>query len=185
MQFFLAATRHTRTQWNDERRYSGQANPYLDEVGKNQAKQLAEYLRQKNFYYIYTSDLTRCTQMAEIIGNELKIPVIKDDRLREVHVGTMTGLVKGVAEAQFPKEQHRTRNPSFDFSDIGGESVQDVLSRFESFFEMISCRHRPIINWGPKILIVSHGTALRRWFWHVGAKWEMPQGTHQNIRFTL
>ena len=185
MSFFLALTRHTRTDWNDQRRYSGQANPHLDPVGIEQAKTLAGELARKNIQYIYTSDLTRCVQMAEIIGAACKVPVIKDDRLREVHVGSVTGMVKEVAEEQFPLARHRTRNMWFDFTDIGGECSDDVIARFESFFEMLSSRHQPIIDWGPKILVVSHGTALRRWFWHVGAKWDMPQGTHCNVRFTL
>jgi broad specificity phosphatase PhoE len=185
MKFFLATTRHTRTQWNDQRRYSGQANPHLDEVGIEQAKALADTLDRSCLHYIYTSDLTRCVQLAEIVGSALRIPVIKDERLREVDVGAMTGLVKGVVEQTYPPDRHRTHSIDFDFSDIGGESADQVLARFDSFFETISCRHLPIVSWGPKILIVSHGTSLRRWFWHIGAKWNMPQGTRQNIRFTL
>jgi probable phosphoglycerate mutase len=185
MEFFFAFTRHTRTKWNDQRRYSGQANPHLDEIGIEQAKLLGESLQLMGLHYIYTSDLTRCTQTADLINRTLDIPVIQDDRLREVHMGAMTGLVKEVAQVRYPLARHKTKNRQFDFRDIGGESAEDVIRRHVSFFEMISRRHSPIAHWGPKILVLGHGTSLRRWFQHIGAEWDMPQGTYQTARLTL
>ena len=64
----LILVRHGQTDYNLENRYCGFSNPPLNEKGLWQAKRLAERLRGLKIDKVYTSDLQRARQTAELIG---------------------------------------------------------------------------------------------------------------------
>ena len=70
----------------------GQADPPLDELGREQARALADHLRHETFHAIYSSPLARARETAEIIAAPHGLPVRYDDRLKERHLGEWTGL---------------------------------------------------------------------------------------------
>lgn len=59
-------------------------NMPLTEKGKKQAKLVAKRLKKLSIRKMYSSDLKRCKETAEIIKKQIKIPIIFEKSLREV-----------------------------------------------------------------------------------------------------
>ena len=62
--------RHGQTNWNILGKTQGHGNSNLTEKGINQAKDLAESMIKYPIDYIYSSDLGRAVETAEIIANK-------------------------------------------------------------------------------------------------------------------
>ncbi len=60
----VVVLRHGRTEWNAERRFQGQADPPLDEVGRAQAYEVASLIAAMRPAVIVSSDLQRAAQTA-------------------------------------------------------------------------------------------------------------------------
>jgi broad specificity phosphatase PhoE len=71
---FLLA-RHGETEWNREERYQGHADPPLNATGRAQAEELANSLVEEQVEAIYSSDLRRAAETAEIVGARLGLTV--------------------------------------------------------------------------------------------------------------
>jgi broad specificity phosphatase PhoE len=88
----LLLVRHGETDWNAERRWQGHADVPLNERGRDQAERLAEELENARVDAVYSSDLSRARETAEIVGARLGVPVVLDPALREIDVGSREGL---------------------------------------------------------------------------------------------
>ncbi|MBI2052404.1 MAG: class I tRNA ligase family protein, partial [Candidatus Sungbacteria bacterium] len=96
---------------------------------------------------IYSSDLLRARETAQIVADELKIKnIIFDPRLREINTGEFSG--RPVAEYQnyFGSFKDRFARPAPQ-----GESWLDVAGRVRDFTLEVSKKHL-----GKKIIVVSH-----------------------------
>ncbi len=110
----LLLARHGETDWNRERRWQGHADPPLNELGRAQARRLAEALAGEQLEAIYASDLRRAHETAEIVGARLGLPVTSDPDLREIDVGSWSGLTpRGARRPRLrtaeAKEEHAER----------------------------------------------------------------------------
>jgi probable phosphoglycerate mutase len=155
--------RHGETLWNIEKRLQGQLDSPLTGDGLLQASMLAGRFSSVRFDAVYSSDLGRARQTAEIISSRSNhVAVTFDDRIRERHFGCFQGLTWEEITEKFPEEaaEELAGNPMNCVP--GGESKQQLLSRAIAFFEDIALRHT-----NQKILIVSHGGILNAWTRHV------------------
>jgi probable phosphoglycerate mutase len=138
----LVLARHGETDWNREHRLQGWADPPLNALGREQARELALALDGERFDAVYSSDLRRAAETARIVASELGLSsVVEDVSLREVDLGSWSGrLWDEVADQQRPdgesREQHRER------------VVAGVLR--------LAAAHE-----GQSVLVVSHGGSLR------------------------
>ncbi|MGM0835377.1 MAG: histidine phosphatase family protein [Bacillota bacterium] len=141
--------RHGSTSWNKERRAQGSSDIPLDQDGINDAKKLAARLSSENWDYIYSSNLSRAKQTAEIVAEKLDVPaLILDTRLREVS----GGLIEGTTEA----ERVEKWGADWRSMDMGIEKVESVLERGLACLNDIHQKHQE-----SNILIVSHGSFIR------------------------
>jgi broad specificity phosphatase PhoE len=141
----ILLARHGETDWNREGRFQGWADPPLNETGRAQAQVLAGQLAELPFDAVYSSDLRRAHETALIVAEPHGVPVIVDRGLREIDVGSWSGLTRPEIDARFPgAEQH------------DGETREEHLARVLAAVERIACAHP-----GERILIVSHGGSLR------------------------
>jgi probable phosphoglycerate mutase len=141
--------RHGRTPWNKEGRAQGSSDIPLDQDGINDAVKLAERLSSEEWDYIYSSNLLRAKQTAEIVADRLDVPaLILDTRLREVG----GGLIEGTTEV----ERLEKWGADWRSMDMGIEKVESVLERGLACLSEINQKH-PDSN----ILIVSHGSFIR------------------------
>jgi broad specificity phosphatase PhoE len=147
--------RHGATDWNRDGRYQGQADPPLNEEGWAQADRLADILAARPIEAVYSSDLRRARDTAERIARGLGLPVLVDERLREINQGAWEGMLVGDIAAGYPAEWRALRDDPLHARAPGGESVLDVAKR------MIACL-KDIAAAFPRgpVLVVSHGLSL-------------------------
>jgi broad specificity phosphatase PhoE len=93
--------RHGETDWNRERRWQGWADVPLSELGRQQAAELAARLRTVPLDAVYSSDLSRALETAELVAAEHGLPAIADSGLREIDVGSWSGLTKAEIQERF------------------------------------------------------------------------------------
>ena len=94
--------RHGETDWNRDSRFQGHADPPLNEVGRVQAQELASELAGETFDAAYASPLERAHETARILAARLHLGVRLREALREVDVGSWSGLTRTEVEARFP-----------------------------------------------------------------------------------
>ena len=85
--------RHGRTEWNVVDRFQGQADIPIDAVGHAQATRAAEVLAAYRPLGLYSSDLSRAYQTAEVLAERTELEIVTDKRLREIQVGSWEGLL--------------------------------------------------------------------------------------------
>ena len=148
----LLLARHGETDWNRDGRFQGHADPPLNEHGRRQARALAELLASQPIEAIYSSDLLRAQETAQIVAMRLGLDVVIDPQLRERDVGKWSGLTRAEIEERFPDEIQRWRRGLV----MVGESREALSERVLAATRRISAAHPE-----GQVLVVSHGGALR------------------------
>lgn len=141
----LLLARHGQTDWNRDGIWQGQADPPLNAVGRAQARRLAERLRPVPLDAIYSSDLRRAVETAEIVAAAKGLPVVTDPRLREADVGSWTGLTREEIARRFP-----------GWTSHDGEPPDRFRARAVAATEDIAAAHQ-----GGTVLLVCHGGIVR------------------------
>lgn len=147
--------RHGETVWNKSRLLQGSRDIELCDDGRAVAVERRKQLKDIDFDVIYSSPLKRAYETACIVRGNRDIPIIKDDRLREINFGVNEG--KSVIELQKDKS-----NPFCKFFDDPanyeapeeGESLLDVCKRTKEFVQEVIEPQRDKLN---RILIAGHG----------------------------
>ncbi|HEU5243520.1 MAG TPA: histidine phosphatase family protein [Gaiellaceae bacterium] len=138
----LLLVRHGETDWNADGRLQGQTDRPLSDFGRRQARRLAGELDGEEFEAIYSSDLARARETAEILGEQLELVVALDRDLREKDWGTWEGLTA--------VERDRV--------EFVGESIEAHQERILHALRRISERHPG----EGRVLVVTHGGSMRR-----------------------
>ena len=140
--------RHGETDYNKEMRFQGHLDIPLNKTGIKQAKQALENSKSLFFDKIFYSPLSRAKKTAEIINSFHKKEMIADDRLKEIFMGSLQGIIPKTLDE---KEQKLAfTNPEY----FGGESHEEFCKRVKSFYDEIK-------NSKENILIISHGGVYR------------------------
>lgn len=147
--------RHGETDWNRELRWQGHSDPPLNDRGRRQAQMLADALDGMPLVAVYTSDLSRATETAEIVASRLNLPVSVDPALREIDVGSWEGFTLAEIETRFPEAVARWEERG-EHGWEGGESHDQMAARVREAVRSIAARHE-----GEEILIVTHGGPIR------------------------
>jgi len=147
----LVLIRHGQTDWNVEGRWQGQADPPLSEVGRRQAQCIGQCQHQFGFAALYSSDLRRSLETAQIIGKEMGLEVILEPRLREVNLGQWQGMLSGDIAAQYPDAFRRWHESPVSVQPPGGESIPSLAARVLEAIHEIIARHP-----GQRVGVVSH-----------------------------
>src|SRR5579885_2523768 len=79
--------RHGSTRLNDENKYRGQLDVSLDERGKREAKEVAEFLKNQQIGQAWTSDLRRAKDTAKEILKGRGLKAIPTEKLRPLDSG--------------------------------------------------------------------------------------------------
>ncbi len=146
--------RHGETDWNRESRFQGHADTQLNESGREQAQELADRLARERITVVYASPLARALETAEIVADRLGLDVETVEGLREVDVGSWSGLTRAEIEERFPEGFRRWLE--FDHGWDGGESYEELGVRVLAALRKLAARHP-----GERVLVVSHGGPMR------------------------
>ena len=146
--------RHGQTVWNAERRFQGQSDIPLDEVGQAQAGRAARLLAALRPDLIVASDLSRAAQTAAPLSRLTGLEVTLDKDLRERSGGRWEGLTDTEIRTRYPAEHASWTPPDGEPSALVAERVAGALLRVA---EAVS---GPAMTTGLAV-VVSHGAALR------------------------
>jgi broad specificity phosphatase PhoE len=137
--------RHGETDWNREHRWQGWADVPLNELGRRQAAELAGRLRGVRLDAVYSSDLRRAHETAELVAAEHGLPVVADPGLREIDVGSWSGLTRPEIDERF-----------------GGEWPADAETGEEHATRVRAAAARILrAHPGGTVLLVTHGGTIR------------------------
>jgi probable phosphoglycerate mutase len=172
----LIIVRHGQTEWNLKLIRQGHLDSPLTEKGIAQAKALAERLSRETFSVLYSSDLGRAIQTAQMIADATGHRIVTDPRLRERHLGIFQGFTGDELREKYPEEYrlHRTSGPSYVIP--GGESVEQQIARNVAYLQEIAEKHL-----GETIVVVTHGGVLSGFFRHALA---IPLEAPRRFEFT-
>lgn len=131
----LYFVRHGQSEANYKKIHAGCMDVPLTEQGKADAKSAGNLLCGVQFDKVYTSDLIRAIQTADIA-----LPECEKERtplLREINLGELEG--KTVAECvEEYGENYLIQKGMRNFGDFGGENYDMHLDRVKKFLEMVA-----------------------------------------------
>jgi broad specificity phosphatase PhoE len=149
--------RHGQTTGDIEDRYGGDYDDHLTDLGKQQAKELAEKLVGKGIEKVFTSPRIRAQETAEILKTKFGTEVETIENIRERnHYGVLTGLTKSEAKEKYPKEVERVK--SYLTAATGGEEYEPFKARVSKTFKEIASKSFSVVA------VISHGGPIRMFF---------------------
>jgi broad specificity phosphatase PhoE len=146
--------RHGETEWNREGRWQGQGGPGLNEAGRVQARALAMRLSALHVDALYSSDLARAHETAEIVATATGLQPVLDPGLREVDVGDWRGLTRDEVSRGDPDGYRRWLGGEAGWN--GGETYAEMHARVVAAVERLVAASAV-----GRIAVISHGGAVR------------------------
>ncbi|HXG83411.1 MAG TPA: histidine phosphatase family protein [Pyrinomonadaceae bacterium] len=158
----LIIIRHGETVWNLEGRKHGQLDSPLTALGIRQAKALAQRMTEESFAALYSSDLGRAVETAEIIAARTNHEIIFDRRLRERNFGVFQGLTDEEVIEKYPLEHQAREADKINYVIPGGESLKRYSTRVVNCLEEVAARRE-----GQSVALVTHGGVTDSWFRYI------------------
>lgn len=122
--------RHGETDWNRDKRFQGQIDVPLNDNGRSQSNEAAEYLKDVPICYAVTSPMLRPKETAEIIlQHHPAVQLELEDNLREISHGLWEGKLEAEIEQSFPGELERWQQTPEAVQMPEGENLQQVWAR--------------------------------------------------------
>ena len=146
--------RHGESDWNAEARWQGHADRPLTDRGRRQAAELADRLAGVALAAVYSSDLDRARATAQVVAEPRGLGVVALPELREIDVGSWSGLTRAEAEERFPAAYRQWTN--------GGQGWDDGEA-YEQMTDRVVCAVLDIAQTHPcgSVLVVAHGGPIR------------------------
>ncbi|HEU5215152.1 MAG TPA: histidine phosphatase family protein [Gaiellaceae bacterium] len=132
---------HSTSEDNEAGIATGWLPGRLSAVGREQARELGERRRHDGLSVVFTSDLRRAVETAEIAFAGSPLPLFRDARLRECDYGELNGT----AEPLLDRATH------IDVPYPGGESWRQAVERVAGFLDELR-RERD----GERVLVIGH-----------------------------
>lgn len=154
-QFLLV--RHGETDWNKEKRCQGWTDIPLNETGMAQAEKISKQIKKGDYTALYTSDLKRAFQTADILNETLSLPINVAKELRELNHGEAEGKtdIRQIYGDILKIMYDNTHPNCFEVRIPLGENRREVLDRLLPFLKKLAHTHK-----GENILLVSHGNLI-------------------------
>ncbi len=157
--------RHGQTVWNASNRLQGRADIELNERGRALAGETGRSLEQTAFDKIYSSPLIRAYETACLIRGYRNIPIIRDDRLKELSFGIYEGrnFKELLADTSDPFHYFFERPELYEAPEQG-ETLEHICGRAAEFMrEVVEPQAKEL----RRIMIVAHGAMNKALMCHV------------------
>lgn len=148
--------RHGET--NDNRpplRFQGWRDTPLNDTGRRQAAELAERVAGDGIVSLWSSDLSRARETAEIVGRRLGLAVSLDSRLREANRGDWEGRLFDDVAREEPEAYAAWMRAGREWRFPGGESLLEQQQR------VLACVADLRAAGATRTLAVCHGGSIR------------------------
>jgi len=147
--------RHGETNLNVDGLIKGQAIGMKTEFtpkGEYQIQNVAKFLKENGVEAIFSSDIVRAQETANIILKSISCPLFVSPIFRGLNVG----IFKGQKKKEFEQSEEVKRAFSdYNYAIPGGESVNQLISRILDGFKSIRDNYQY-----QKVCVVSHGAAI-------------------------
>jgi alpha-ribazole phosphatase len=158
--FYLV--RHGETEWNAENRICGRSDVPLSQVGRRQAKMLAERLKSVSFDAIFSSPLERAIDTARFISERIGLEPVVDDRLVELDYGQWEGKTMQEIMTNDTKTFLAWQADPGEVAPPGGETGLEAQQRVVAFLDSLAAKHRE-----GEVAVVFHKSVCRLAICHV------------------
>jgi alpha-ribazole phosphatase/probable phosphoglycerate mutase len=148
--------RHGQVEGHKEKRYNGQANVPLTQLGREESDRVCDSLDDIHLDAVYSSDLDRCRYCAELVAVAHNLSVNTCESLRELHIGDWEGRTWAELQETNPDDWQSRLQDLVNFQVPGGESLQDAADRIRPTIREIITRHL-----GGEVILVAHGGVNR------------------------
>ena len=134
-------------------RYGGWSAHGLTKKGINQVHVAKSKLCNQGITQIFSSDLTRARETAEIVADELSLEITYLPQFRESNNGYLAGMLKTEAAEKYPGIYWN----ALEWTEAwpGGESPKQFFARIQSAW----CEFRQQVG-DNNVLLVSHGGVM-------------------------
>lgn len=153
----IILVQHCQSEHHINEMTGGWTDTSLTELGRGQAQLIAMRLKDgidNDDYFLYSSDLSRALQTAEIISERLRLEVNQHSGLREINAGVATGKTKVWARAN--RNSRTGVGFDLDYQEFEqGETWREFYRRVSDCMELIYESHKT-----KNLLIVTHGGTL-------------------------
>ncbi len=134
---------HSVSEDNENGIATGWQHGRLSDKGRVLAKDLGNRRRTDGIQAVFTSDLRRAVETANLALGDTSIPMLHDWRLRECDYGKQNGMSRA--------ELHQTRRQHLDAPYPGGESWRQAVQRAGRFLDDLHLRWE-----GARVLVIGH-----------------------------
>ena len=151
----LIIVRHGQTEWNTLHKMQGQQDSPLTATGRELARRLGVRLQNTHIDGVFTSPLGRAAATARLITEGRNLPIIEDERLKELDLGRWEGEDMRTIEQRYPIDfDWFWQDPNRYMEIRGGETYDALLKRTRAFLNDMAAREGTY-------LVVTHAIALR------------------------
>lgn len=152
--------RHGQTDFNRDSKFTGHKDSKLTKTGVEDAKIVAERLKEKEFEIAFCSSLSRSRDtLKEVLKFHPEcVKIIEDDRVIERDYGKLCGKTHYEVVKKYGYDKYDEWHRSFDKRPPEGESFADVELRVKSFIkDLIKMMKEKKVN----VAISAHGNSIR------------------------
>lgn len=136
-------------------RFQGWRDTPLNDTGRSQSRELAERVAEMGITSLFSSDLIRALETAQIVGSRIGLEPCVDQRLREANRGEWEGRPFEEVAASEPERFAAWRRAGANWRFPGGESLQEQLDRVSECVDEIGEQAEL------PALVVCHGGSIR------------------------
>jgi len=139
----LYVVRHAQSIGNEQRIHCGQRRDFgLSELGKKQAKEVANFFRNIPIEKIYSSDSLRAKDTAKELAKLKEIKIIEDKRLREFDKGDFVDVEWSLCVKYKEKIVKEKNLPFYEIAFPNGESEIENKKRVEEFLKEVLSKQK-------------------------------------------
>ncbi len=144
--------RHGATDWNQSGRIQGHIDIPLNETGQAQARMVSRRLAAFGATALFSSDLLRACETAQVIGQATGLRVMQKPGLREINFGVWQGLSSLQIRERDPEVYAARRANPYDVAPAGAETWRHFYARaVQAVHEILAMIE------AERLIVVTHG----------------------------
>lgn len=148
--------RHGEVEFNRKNCYIGSTDLELNDIGKEQARRVANHLSRSGISIIYASDLRRAAETGRIISTHIGVALVLCSAFRELDYGEWEGVPEAEVPIRYPGVFAEWRADAERVRIPGGETLRELKERAFPAFDSVAEKHQ-----GESIAIVAHKSTNR------------------------
>jgi broad specificity phosphatase PhoE len=152
----LLIVRHGDTDYNAHKRFMGFSDIEMSSFGNKQIERLRDYLEGESIHAVFSSDLKRAIQTAEILSTGRQLPITPCPELRELNYGECEGLSFGEIGERYPEVAAKCVDFSLDLQFPGGEDYRSLIKRERLFVKRLRQ-----FKANETLLVISHSGPIK------------------------